>query len=54
MAQNRYFGAFNGYLPQATGLVVAFIRKESEFPLNRYCQYIPTTKKNAAYPSRRR
>lgn len=49
MVQFRFAGAFNGYLPQATGLVVAFVRKESEFPLNRWVQYVPTPVKNAAY-----
>lgn len=51
MAQNRYASAYNGYLPQATGLVVAFVRKPDEFPINKWVQYVPTPVKNAAYVS---
>lgn len=49
MATYRVTSAYNGYIPQATGLVVAFVRKESEFPLNRYVQYIPTPTKVGAW-----
>lgn len=45
----RYVSAFNGYLPQQTGQVVAFVRKESEFALNEYCKLIPTPTKVGVY-----
>lgn len=38
----RYLSGSNGFLPQATGQVIAYVRKEKEFRLNRYCQYINT------------
>jgi hypothetical protein len=31
---------YNGYLPQATNQVIEYIRKPSEFALNRYAQYV--------------
>ena len=45
----RFISGFNGYIPQATGQVVGFIRKPENFALNRYIKYIPTPVKNAAY-----
>lgn len=38
----RYLSQSDGFIPQATGQVIAFVRKESEFALNRYVQYVPT------------
>lgn len=49
MAQFRYVSGYNGYMPEATGLVCEFVRKESEFPLNRWVQYVPTPAKLAYY-----
>jgi hypothetical protein len=40
VAQLRFPSAYNVTLPEATGTVVAFIRKESEFKLNGYGQYV--------------
>lgn len=38
----RFGSQSNVFIPDATGQVVAFVRKESEFPLNRYCTLIPS------------
>lgn len=38
----RYLSGYNGYLPELTGQVVAYVRKEKDFPLARYVQYVPT------------
>jgi hypothetical protein len=38
----RFLSGFNGYVPRATGVVVAFIKDPDKFPINRYIQYIPT------------
>lgn len=38
----RFASQSSVFVPEATGQVVAFVRKESEFPLNRYCTYIPS------------
>ncbi len=35
-----YLSPYSGYLPQATNQVIEYIRKPSEFALNRYAQYI--------------
>lgn len=35
-----YLSPYNGYLPQATNQVIEYIRKPSEFALNRYAQYV--------------
>lgn len=45
----RFAGSHNGYMPQLTGQVIAFVRKESEFKLNEYVQYVPTKKKLGVY-----
>lgn len=42
MANLSYAGQFSGYLPQATGQVVAFVRKREDFALNDYIQWVPT------------
>lgn len=45
MAQTlRHLSAYNGFIPECTGQVVAFVRKETEFALNRYVQYVGTKK----------
>lgn len=36
----RYLSATNGFVPQATGQVISFIRDPKSFPLNKYVQYI--------------
>lgn len=36
----RYLSGTDGYLPISTGMVIAHVRKESEFPINSYVQYI--------------
>ncbi len=42
MAQSlAYLSAYNGFVPQATNDVIAFVRNEGEFPLNRYITYRP-------------
>lgn len=45
----RYLSQSDGFIPQATGQVIAFVRKESEFALNSYVQYVPTTTKVGLY-----
>lgn len=40
----RFLSGSNGFVPEATGQVIAFIRKPDEFPLNEYVQYVPTQK----------
>lgn len=39
----------NGYLPEASGLVVAHVRREKDFPLNKYVQYVPSPKSWGLY-----
>lgn len=46
----RWVGPTNGFIPEATGQVVGFIRKPERFPLNRYCKYFPTPKTVGVYP----
>ncbi len=46
----RYLSHQDGYLPQATGQVIAHIRKEDEYPINRYCQLAPSKTSNGVYP----
>lgn len=38
----RYLSGSDGFIPKSTGQLIAHMRKESEFNLNRYVQYIPT------------
>lgn len=38
----RYLSGSDGFLPGPTGQVIAYVRRESEFPLNKYVQYVPT------------
>lgn len=38
----RYLSTTGGFIPQATGQVISYIRTPSEFPINRYAQYIET------------
>jgi len=38
----RYLSQTDGFLPGPTGQVISYIRKESEFPLNKYVQYVPS------------
>lgn len=45
----RFLSGSNGFIPQATGQVIAFIRKESDFPINKYVQYIETPTTVAEY-----
>src|SRR5262245_22217681 len=41
-AQLRYFSPYNGFMPQATGQVIAWVRKPEAFTINQYCQYVPS------------
>ncbi len=45
----RFLSATNGYIPSATGQVIAYIRKPDEFALNQYVQYIETPKSVGVY-----
>ncbi len=45
----RYLSAYNGYLPEATGQVIAFAQKPDSFSLNEYCQFYETPTSIAAY-----
>lgn len=47
--QLQHVGSYNGYLPELTGQVIAYVRKPEAFRLNQYVQYVPTKKKNAAF-----
>lgn len=38
----RYLSSRDGYLPQASNYVIAHVRDEKLFPLNRYVQYVPS------------
>jgi len=44
MANFVFPSSSNGFIPEATGQVIQFIRAEDRFPLNRYVQYVPTPK----------
>ncbi len=39
-----FASANSGFIPEATGMVVAYMRKQDKFKSNRYVQYIPTDK----------
>ncbi len=45
----RFISGSNGFIPEATGQVIAYIRKPEEFALNRYVQYVPTPKVVGVY-----
>lgn len=45
----RILSATNGYVPESTGQVVGFIRKEDKFKINQYCQMIPTKTRVGLY-----
>lgn len=47
--QLRWLSGYNGYIPEATGQVVAFIRKPEEFILNEYVQLVPSPKEVGVY-----
>lgn len=49
MATPRFLGPNNGFIPQATGQVIAFMRDPKEFKLNEYVQYLQTDKPVAVY-----
>lgn len=36
----RFASGSNGFLPEATGQVIGFVRKESDFAINRWVQYV--------------
>jgi hypothetical protein len=36
----RYLGPNNGYMPQSTGQLIAFIRQPNKFKINNYVQYV--------------
>lgn len=42
MATPRFVSAYNGFVPQATGQTIGYIRQPTEFALNRYVQYLET------------
>ncbi len=45
MAQTmRWLSASNGFLPQATGQVIAYVRNPSRFKMNQYCQLVRSPK----------
>lgn len=45
----RFLSGSNGFLPEATGQVIAFIRKPETFRLNQYVQYVETPKVIGVY-----
>lgn len=42
MATPRFLSAFNGFIPQATGQVISYLRDPKKFKLAKYVQYIQT------------
>lgn len=49
MATFRHFSGYNGFLPQATGQVIAYVRNPKKFRINQYVQYIETPVTKGAY-----
>jgi hypothetical protein len=49
MANLAHVGGFNGYMPVLSGQVIAYTMKPEKFALNKYVQYVPTTKDNGAF-----
>lgn len=45
----RYLNSLNGYLPELTGQVIAFVSTPEEFSVNSYVQYVMSENENAAY-----
>ena len=45
----RFVSGSNGFIPEATGQCIAFIRKETAFALANYVQYVPTPKVVGVY-----
>ncbi len=45
----RYPGPLNGFMPANTGYIISYIRKKSEFPLNRYVQLVQADKPQFYY-----
>jgi len=48
-SQFMFASAQDGFVPESTGQVIGYIRNESEFPLNRYVQYVPSPKTIGLY-----
>jgi hypothetical protein len=44
-----YVGSYSGYLPAASGLVIGFMRKASEFAINKYVKLVPVQKMLGTY-----
>lgn len=49
MSTPRMPSATNVFIPRATGEVIAFVRKPSEFKLNEYCQFVKSEKPVGLY-----
>lgn len=49
MATLRYFSGYNGFIPQATGQVIAYVRNPKKFRINQYVQYVETPVVKGAY-----
>lgn len=47
----RFASASNGFIPEATGQVIAYVRTPSEFKVNEYVQYVPAPKPVGVYAS---
>lgn len=45
----RYLSGQDGYIPQATSQLIAYVRKESEFSINKYVQYVPSPAPTGLY-----
>lgn len=49
MADFQMASATNGYIPQATGQCIAFVRNPEEFPLNKWTQLTPSPQPTGLY-----
>lgn len=49
MATLRATGPYSGFIPQATGQVISYVRSPSEFRLNKYVQYLQTPQPVGVY-----
>jgi hypothetical protein len=49
MATLRYFSGYNGFIPSATGQVIAYVRDPKKFRINNYVQYVPSPEVKGAF-----
>lgn len=49
MATPRFLGPYNGFVPEATGQLIAYMRDPKKYALNQYAQYVKTPKTVGLY-----